>query len=60
MVVMSVKPRTLGVDELAVRLRAHRPAVIARIAQGCLVFDMRTLADDEVDEIACALEQVLP
>jgi len=42
-------------DELAARLRAADPPVIARIEGGRLLLDPRTLADDEVELVARAL-----
>jgi L-seryl-tRNA(Ser) seleniumtransferase len=44
---------------LAARLRAHDPPVLARIADGRVVLDPRTLADDEVDTAAAALRAAL-
>jgi L-seryl-tRNA(Ser) seleniumtransferase len=46
-------------DALAARLRAHDPPVLARIADGRVVLDPRTLADDEVDTVAAALRATL-
>ncbi len=48
-----------AVDELGRRLQAHRPAVVARIGNDCLVMDMRTLRDHEVAEVGRALREVL-
>ncbi|MGN6374055.1 MAG: L-seryl-tRNA(Sec) selenium transferase [Sphingomonas sp.] len=45
-----------GADALVQRLRDHRPAVIGRIAGGRVLLDMLTVSDDEVPEIAGALE----
>jgi L-seryl-tRNA(Ser) seleniumtransferase len=42
-------------EALAARLRAADPAVIGRIQDGRLLLDPRTVADDEVELIACAL-----
>ncbi len=41
--VCSVDPGSAGADELAARLRAATPAVVARIADGRLILDPRTL-----------------
>ena len=49
----------IGLDEIARRLRAGRPAVVARIAHGRLVLDMLTVADDEVDALAAAVRLAL-
>jgi L-seryl-tRNA(Ser) seleniumtransferase len=42
-------------DELAARLRASDPPVIARIEDGRLLLDPRTLTDDELPFVARAL-----
>jgi L-seryl-tRNA(Ser) seleniumtransferase len=42
-------------QELAAPLRAHEPAVVGTVRDGQLVLDCRTLADDEVDEVAAAV-----
>jgi L-seryl-tRNA(Ser) seleniumtransferase len=42
-------------DDLAARLRAADPPVVARIEDGRLLLDPRTLADDEVELVARAL-----
>jgi L-seryl-tRNA(Ser) seleniumtransferase len=34
-------------DAVLAALRRHEPPVIARVAEGCVVFDVRTLADEE-------------
>jgi L-seryl-tRNA(Ser) seleniumtransferase len=48
-----------GIDRFAARLRAHRPAVLGRIAQGRLLLDLRTIAADEVGSIAAAIRAAL-
>ena len=57
--VVRLRSPAIGVDELAWRLRAHRPAVVARIANDCLILDMRTVRDDEVAEIGQVVREVL-
>jgi L-seryl-tRNA(Ser) seleniumtransferase len=46
-------------DALASRLRAHDPPVLARIADGRVILDPRTLSADEVDTAADALRAAL-
>jgi L-seryl-tRNA(Ser) seleniumtransferase len=46
-------------EAIATRLREHDPPVIARIHDGRLVLDPRTLGDDELDEVALAVRQAL-
>ena len=41
-----------GGEELAARLRAHDPPVIARIREGRVLLDCRTLSEDECRRIA--------
>jgi L-seryl-tRNA(Ser) seleniumtransferase len=49
--VCALSPEDVDVEELAVRLRAQEPPVVARVAEGRLVLDPRTL-DDEAAELA--------
>ncbi|HEY3184514.1 MAG TPA: L-seryl-tRNA(Sec) selenium transferase [Gaiellaceae bacterium] len=42
-------------EELAAPLRAHEPPVVGIVRDGRLLLDCRTLADDEVDEVAAAV-----
>jgi L-seryl-tRNA(Ser) seleniumtransferase len=46
--------------QIAARLRAGEPPVIARIHDGRLVLDPRTLTEDEVDVVAAAVRGALP
>jgi L-seryl-tRNA(Ser) seleniumtransferase len=41
------------------RLRAHEPPVIARIHDGRVLVDPRTIADDEVDTVVGAVRRAL-
>jgi L-seryl-tRNA(Ser) seleniumtransferase len=49
----------LGADGLALRLRLGDPAVVARVADGRVVLDPRTLPDDAGAEIGRALTRAL-
>jgi len=49
--VCALSPEDLDIEDLAVRLRAGEPPVIARVAGGRLLLDPRTL-DDEAAELA--------
>jgi L-seryl-tRNA(Ser) seleniumtransferase len=57
--VCAVDPGSVGLDELARRLRASEPPVVARAREGWLLLDPRTLTDDEArvaaDAVAAAL-----
>jgi L-seryl-tRNA(Ser) seleniumtransferase len=46
--------------QIAARLRTGQPPVIARIHDGRLVLDPRTLTEDEVDVVAAAVRGALP
>ncbi len=48
-----------GADATAAALRAHHPAIVARINDGLLLFDMLTVADDELAALAEAIATVL-
>jgi L-seryl-tRNA(Ser) seleniumtransferase len=48
-----------GANTVERRLRRHDPPVIARIERDRVVFDMRTVADDQLDALAAAIEQAL-
>jgi L-seryl-tRNA(Ser) seleniumtransferase len=52
-----VRPVGMASDELARRLRAHRPAVVGRIAEGRLLLDVRTVSEAEVAEVARAVAE---
>jgi L-seryl-tRNA(Ser) seleniumtransferase len=57
--VCAVEPGDLGVDELARRLRASDPPVIARAREGWLLLDPRTLDDDEARSAAASVASAL-
>ncbi|PZR66687.1 MAG: L-seryl-tRNA(Sec) selenium transferase [Solirubrobacterales bacterium] len=48
-----------GGDDLLARLRAHDPPVIARISEGRVLLDPRTLSDEDATEVANALAVAL-
>lgn len=48
----------LGATDLEALLRRNRPPIIARIERGRLLLDLRTVLDDQDDEIARALEKM--
>jgi L-seryl-tRNA(Ser) seleniumtransferase len=53
--VCAVDPGALGADELARRLRASDPPVVARAREGWLLLDPRTLDDAEAGDAAAAV-----
>jgi L-seryl-tRNA(Ser) seleniumtransferase len=52
---VSVSPAGMRVEELDARLRTGIPPVLGRITKGRLLFDMRTVRDEELAELAAAL-----
>jgi L-seryl-tRNA(Ser) seleniumtransferase len=55
----AVDPGRLGADELASRLRAGDPPVIARVRDGLMLLDPRTLTDEEARRAARAVAAAL-
>jgi L-seryl-tRNA(Ser) seleniumtransferase len=51
---------SIGADPAAALLRSGDPAVIARINEGRLVFDMLAVTDDDLVELGAALSAVPP
>jgi L-seryl-tRNA(Ser) seleniumtransferase len=56
---VSLEAGALGPDGLALRLRLGEPAIAARVAEGRVVLDPRTLEEPSWPEVARALERVL-
>jgi L-seryl-tRNA(Ser) seleniumtransferase len=56
---VAVGPPGAGADALAARLRAGDPPLIARITDGRVLVDPRTLGEDELDAAAAALRAAL-
>ena len=54
-----VDPGSLGADALALRLRLGDPAVIARVADGAVLLDPRTLADEALAVVGAAVRRAL-
>ena len=55
---LAVTCEGLTADELATRLRASDPPVIARVEEGRVLLDLRTVFPEEDEAVAQALEQV--
>ncbi len=55
---LAVSSTQHSANELSAALRANNPPIIARIADGQLLFDLRTVADEEIAEIADALRRI--
>ena len=56
---VAVAPGPAGADALAVALRAGDPPVVARIEDGRVLLDPRTLAPDELEPAAAAVRAAL-
>ena len=54
-VLVALAHETLSAAALEAALRGHRPPVVARILDGRVVLDLRTVADDEEDDLTAAL-----
>jgi L-seryl-tRNA(Ser) seleniumtransferase len=52
---LSIKPLTISADAVARNLRKSEPPVFSRIQQECLLLDLRTVLEDEVEALAIAL-----
>jgi L-seryl-tRNA(Ser) seleniumtransferase len=49
----------LSADELAARLRAANPPIIARVEQGRVLLDLRTVFDDQDSLVLAALDRIV-
>jgi L-seryl-tRNA(Ser) seleniumtransferase len=57
--VCALDPAAVGADALAAALRSAEPPVIARVSQGMVLLDPRTIFDAELDEVAIAARDAL-
>ncbi len=57
--VVEVQCQTLSDSEFARRLRAGLPAVLARLREGKLVLDLRTIFPHEDAEVVLAMQKAL-
>lgn len=55
---LAVTAEGLSADELATRLRAHKPAVVARVEEGRTLIDLRTVFEHEESEVVRALNGI--
>jgi L-seryl-tRNA(Ser) seleniumtransferase len=56
---VALNPGTLGADGLALRLRLGTPAVVARVSDGLVLLDPRTLPDASFPEVGAMLRDAL-
>jgi L-seryl-tRNA(Ser) seleniumtransferase len=57
-VLLAVAWKGLSADQLAARLRAAEPAVIARVEEGRVLLDLRTVFPEEDAAVAAALASI--
>ncbi|MBZ5524767.1 MAG: L-seryl-tRNA(Sec) selenium transferase [Acidobacteriia bacterium] len=55
---LAITCENLSADELAAKLRSHQPAVVARVEDGRVLLDLRTVFEDEEAEVIGALSQI--
>jgi L-seryl-tRNA(Ser) seleniumtransferase len=54
-----LRHRTLSANRIESRLRTGKPHIISRIKEGMVIFDPRTLNDDEIGKIVEAVDGIL-
>ena len=55
--VLAITCEGLSADELSARLRAYDPPIIARVEDGCVLLDLRTVFPEQDEIIASALKR---
>ena len=55
---LAVTAEGLSADEIAARLRGNDPAVIARVEEGRVLIDLRTVFEDEEPALTAALLKI--
>jgi L-seryl-tRNA(Ser) seleniumtransferase len=55
---VALAPGPIGADALALRLRLSRPPVVARVADGFVLLDPRTLAEEDLPVVAAVLAEL--
>ena len=55
---LAIEPGPQGADRMAAALRAGRPPVITRVAEGRLLIDLRTVAEEDEEALRAALARV--
>jgi len=57
-IVLTIKPLHASVNDLEQRLRKGDPPIICRISNDELIFDLRTIFDDDIPLLASAIQHV--
>jgi L-seryl-tRNA(Ser) seleniumtransferase len=55
---LAISAQSFSADELSARLRGHNPPVIARVEEGRVLLDLRTVFEPEDEMLAQALVQI--
>ena len=53
------QPKTAGAETVAKSLRQHEPAVVVRVTNAAIVFDVRTITDDDLRDLAVAVSAAI-
>jgi L-seryl-tRNA(Ser) seleniumtransferase len=56
---LAITAQSLSADELAARLRLNQPPIVARVEEGRVLLDLRTVFEAEDQELARALPEIL-
>jgi L-seryl-tRNA(Ser) seleniumtransferase len=54
-----IRHRSLSANQIESRLRTGKPHIISRIKEGMVIFDPRTLNDEEIHQIIEAIKQLM-
>ena len=57
--VVEVQARDLDENTLAARLRVGMPAVVGRLSAGKMMLDVRTVFEEQMDDLANAIERAV-
>ena len=56
--VIKIKCEKYGAQQIAENFRAHKPAIIGRIADNAFVLDLRTVFPEQVEQLQAAIESL--
>jgi L-seryl-tRNA(Ser) seleniumtransferase len=56
--VIKIKCKKHGAQQIAEIFRAHKPAIIGRIADKAFVLDLRTVFPDQIEHLQAAIESL--
>ena len=55
---LALSAQSLSADEIAARLRRHNPPIVARVEEGKVLIDLRTVLEGEDEVIARAIDEL--